>query len=209
MYSYEGILKGHPEITYRQSKVDRKEKWLYSFRDYVRVAKEEKDYLSRSVSGFSDSELKAKQERLGTIVLDSNLDMTAEEIYLAYSKRWEIETVMRYYKQSCEFDETRVHDKYSVYTTEFRNFLLSLLTYRLPNRSKDTGLLEEYTSEESMHRLRRAKKVRTDEKEGFALVRLNPSTMNVLERLRLVSTSPHRRSESVNTPKNQAYSLIR
>ena len=61
MYSYEGILKGHPEITYRQSKVDGKERWLYSFRDCVRAAKEEKDYLSRFVSGFSDLELKAKQ----------------------------------------------------------------------------------------------------------------------------------------------------
>ena len=57
MYSYEGILKGHPEITYRQSKVDGKERWLYSFRDCVRAAKEEKDYLSRFVSGFSDLEL--------------------------------------------------------------------------------------------------------------------------------------------------------
>ena len=63
--------------------MDGKERWLYSFHDCVRAAKEEKDYLSRFVSGFSDLELKAKQERLGTIVLDSNLDMTAEEIYLA------------------------------------------------------------------------------------------------------------------------------
>lgn len=148
MYSYEGILKDHPGITYRKSKVDGKE-------------------------------------------------------------RWEIETVMRYYKQSCEFDKTRMHDYYSVYKTEFRNFLSSLLTYRLLNRFEDKGLLEEYTYGESMHRLRRAKKVRADEKEGFALVRLNPSTMNVLEKLGLVSASPHRRSESVNTPKNQAYSLIR
>ena len=57
MYSYEGILKGHPEITYRQSKVDGKEKWLYSFRDCVRAVKEERDYLSRSVSSFSVFEL--------------------------------------------------------------------------------------------------------------------------------------------------------
>ena len=127
--------------------------------------------------------------------------MTAEEIYLAYSKRWEIEMVMRYYKQSCEFDETRMHDYYSVYATEFRNFLLSLLTYRLLNKFEDKGLLEEYTYGEIMQRKRRAKKDRTDEKEGFALVRLNPSTMNVLERLRLVSTSPHRRSESVSAQK--------
>lgn len=108
---------------------------------------------------------------------------------------------MRYYKQSCEFDKTRVHDDYSVYKTEFINFLLSLLTYHLLNRFEYTGLLEEYTYGEIMQRLRRAKIVRTDEKEGFALVRLNPSTMNVLERLRLVSTSPHRRSESVGVQK--------
>ena len=61
MYSYEGILKGLPEITYKKSKMDGKERWLYSFRDCVRASKEEKDYLSRFVSGFSDLELKAKQ----------------------------------------------------------------------------------------------------------------------------------------------------
>ena len=83
MYSYEGILKGLPEITYRKWRVDGKEKRLYSFRDCVRAAKEERDYFSRSVSGFSDFELKAKQERFGTVVQESVLDMTAEEIYLA------------------------------------------------------------------------------------------------------------------------------
>ena len=57
MYSYAGILKGHPEITYKKSKMDGKERWLYSFRDCVRAAKEEKDYLSRFVSSFSVFEL--------------------------------------------------------------------------------------------------------------------------------------------------------
>ena len=140
MYSYEGILKDHPGITYRKSKVDGKE-------------------------------------------------------------RWEIETVMRYYKQSCEFDETRMHNDYSVYKTEFRNFLSSLLTYRLLNRFEDKGLLEEYTYGEIMQRLRRVKKVRTDEKEGFALVRLNPSTINVLERLGLVSTSSTPQNRKRRRPK--------
>ena len=56
--------------------MDGKERWLYPVRDCVRVAKEERDYLSRPVSGFSDSELKAKQERLGTVVLESNLNRT-------------------------------------------------------------------------------------------------------------------------------------
>ena len=51
---------------------------------------------------------------------------------------------MRYYKQSCEFDETMVHDDDSVYATKFINFLSLVLTYRLLNRFEDTGLLEEY-----------------------------------------------------------------
>ena len=135
--------------------------------------------------------------------MKSVLDMTAEEIYLAYSKRWEIETVMRYYKQSCEFGETRMHNDYSVYATEFINFLSSLLTYRLLNRFEDTGLLEEYTYGEIMQRLRRAKKVRTDEKEGFALIRLNTSTMNVLERLGLVSARPTPQKRKRERPKNR------
>lgn len=110
--------------------------------------------------------------------------------------------MMRYYKQSCEFDETRVHDDYSVYATEFINFLSSLLTYRLLNRFEDTGLLEEYTYGEIMQKLRRAKKVKTDEKEGFSLVRLNPSTMNVLEKLGLVSASPTPQKRKRGHPKS-------
>ena len=54
-----------------------------------------------------------------------------------------------------------------------------------------------------MPRLRRAKKVRADEKEGFALVRLNPSTMNVLERLGLVSAGPALQKRKRERPKNR------
>lgn len=190
MYSYDGVLREHPAVTYRKAKVGGKDRWLYSFRDSARAAKEERDYLSRTADGFDGSELKSRQERFGTVVLESDLDMTPEEIYSAYSRRWEIETVMRYYKQSCEFDETRVHDDYSVYSTEFVNFLSSLLTYRLLNLFERNGLLREYTYGEIMRMLRRAKKIRTEEKEGFALVRLNPSTMKVLETLGLIQAEP-------------------
>jgi IS4 transposase len=33
------------------------------------------------------------------------LDTDADTIYKAYSKRWEIEMVMRFYKSALEFDE--------------------------------------------------------------------------------------------------------
>ena len=42
MYSYEGVIKSHPEITYRKWKVDGKERRLSFFCDYVRASKGEK-----------------------------------------------------------------------------------------------------------------------------------------------------------------------
>ena len=40
-----------------------------------------------------------------------------------YKERWQIEIVMRYYKSACQFDETRVHNDYSVIGSEFCDFL--------------------------------------------------------------------------------------
>lgn len=96
-----------------------------------------------------------------------------------------IEMVMRYYKQACEFDETRVHSDYSVYGSEFVSFLSSLLTYRILNDSEKRKVLEEYSYGQMMERLRRAKKIKID-KEGFRLIRVNPSTEKLLSDLGIV-----------------------
>ena len=92
---------------------------------------------------------------------------------------------MRYYKQACEFDETRVHNDYSVYGSEFVSFLSSLLTYRILNDSEKRKVLEEYSYGQMMERLRRAKKIKID-KEGFRLIRVNPSTEKLLSDLGIV-----------------------
>lgn len=181
MYGYDGVLKEMPGITFRKAKVSGKEKWLYSFRDSERAAKEEKDYLRHAGDGYSDSEFKERQALFGTVVLESDLDMTPEQAYFAYSRRWEIEAVMRYYKQACEFDETRAHSDYSVYGTEFVNFLSVVLTYRILNDMEKKGVLEKYTYGKAMAKLARAKKIRIDGK--YSLIRLNPSTMELLETL--------------------------
>lgn len=96
-----------------------------------------------------------------------------------------IEMVMRYYKQACEFDETRVHSDYSVYGSEFVSFLSSLLTYRILNDSEKRKVLEEYSYGQMMERLRRAKKIRVD-KEGFRLIKVNPLTEKLLSDLGIV-----------------------
>lgn len=179
MYEYTGVLKGHEGILYKKDSVEGKGKFLYSFRDQRRAAKEEADFIRRNAEEYDDSRFREKQRKFGTVVLECDLDMEPEEIYDAYSRRWEIETVMRYYKQACEFDETRVHDDYSVYGSEFVSFLSSILTYRILNDAESKNVLEKYTYGQMMDRLKRAKKIRIDE-GGFRLIKVNPSTEKLL-----------------------------
>lgn len=175
MLSFEALLPGHEGITYKKAKVQGKGKWLYSFRDTAKAAKEEKDYLKRAKSegAYDDKEFKARRQSFGTIVLECDLDLAPEIVYKAYAERWEIEIVMRYYKSACGFDETRVHDDYSVIGSEFCDFLSTLLTFRLIKSFDKAKVLERMTYGKAMSILHRAKKVRYDE-SGWRLLRINP-----------------------------------
>ena len=178
-----------------------KRKFLYSFRDQRRAAKEEADFIRRNAEEYDDSKFREKQRKFGTVVLECDLDMEPEEIYDAYSRRWEIETVMRYYKQACEFDETRVHNDYSVYGSEFVSFLSSVLTYRILNDAESKNVLEKYTYGQMMDRLKRAKKIRIDD-DGFRLIKVNPSTEELLDTLG-ISGKEQPVKRKVGRPKKQ------
>lgn len=187
MLDFTGILPGYDWITYRKEKCVGANKWLYSYRDSRRAAKEESDWLRRAKKNksYSLELLREKQKSFGTIVLECDLDLPPEVAYKAYDKRWEIELVMRYYKSACEFDETRVQDDYSVIGSEFIDFLSTLLTFKLLKAFDKAELLENNTYKRVMSVLTRAKKVRV-EGEAWQLVRINPSQVEILQKLDLV-----------------------
>jgi len=112
----------------------------------------------------------------GTIILESVLDMEPLVAYQTYDCRWEIELVIRYYKQTCEFDETRVHDDYSVIGSEFFIFLSTIITYRMLDAFEKSGLF---------HKMTRAKKVRIDG-ANWELITMNPSQIEILQTLELL-----------------------
>ncbi len=188
LYSYTGILSDNSSILYRKEKCSGKDKWLYSYRDTHKANKEEQDWLARvkKEGGYSYEEFQKKQKSFGTIVLECDLDLSPETVYQAYSKRWEIELVMRFYKSACDFDETRVHDDYSVIGTEFCDFLSTLLTFRLINTFDRAKLLDQMTYKKIMSVLSRAKKARVDGGSDWELIRLNKSHMQLLQDLELI-----------------------
>lgn len=187
MYDFTGILPGYEGITFRKEKCVGTNKWLYSFRDSYKAAKEERDWLRRAKKNgtYSLEKLRKKQQTFGTIVLECDLDLPPETVYKAYEERWEIEIVMRFYKSACEFDETRVQDDYSVIGSEFCDFLSTVLTFRLIKAFDQKGLLEDRTYKKLMSILARAKKARPSG-EDWQLVRLNVSHVEVLQKLDLI-----------------------
>ena len=114
--------------------------------------------------------------------MECDFDLPAEIVYKAYENRWEIEIVMRFYKSACEFDETRVHDDYSVIGSEFCDFLSTVLTFRLIKQFDEAKALEKYTYKKIMSILTRAKKVNLDG-GNWTLVKLNPSHEELLKNL--------------------------
>lgn len=191
------ILPGFEGVTCRKERCGEEDRWLYAFRDAARAAEEERSWLDRAGARCSHSseEHERRRQSFGLVVLESDLDMPPETAYRAYACRWEIEIVMRYYKSACEFDETRVHDDYSVIGSEFCDFLATVLTFRLLRAFDEAGLLEKRGYGRIMSILRRAKKVRLDGDE-WRLIKINPSYIELLQALGLLpkpDTPPKRR----------------
>ncbi|MBQ0081302.1 MAG: transposase [Alistipes sp.] len=186
MLNYEGALKGNDGVLYKKVKCKNCNKYLYAFRDANRAAKEEHDYLKRSEgkNKFNDKDFKERQATFGVIIFECDLNLDPEVVFKAYSRRWEIEVIMRFYKSACDFDKTRVHDDYSNIGSEFCDFLASLLTCRLIKRFDNAKLLEEETYKRLMSILRRCKKIYTHGK--WKLIRINNSYVKMLQQLGLL-----------------------
>lgn len=70
--------------------------------------------------------------------------MTLEEAHSIYEGRWKIELMNKFYKTNIT-STTREHNDYSVYGSEFINFLSAVIANRMKNRFSDPGLLDENT----------------------------------------------------------------
>jgi transposase len=183
MLEFTGQLCGYEGTTFRKEKAS-DARWLYSFRDAYRAAKEESDWRGRSgkKNDYCLADLQKARAVFGTVFLECDMDIEPETIYKAYSKRWEIEIVMRFYKAALEFDETRVHDDYSVIGSEFCNFLSSVLTFRMIRAFDKAKLLEQMPYKKIMKILARAKMF-NEPGYGWRLIRINPSYEEILKRL--------------------------
>lgn len=144
---FDGVLKGTKDpVRYAKRRLDNGH-FLYAFKDTCQGRNEEKTYLiqQRQNNSYSDEEFRQKQEKFGLIVLESDQDLSAELVYACYEERWLLELVFKMYKSAEGLDRTRVHSDYSVFGSEFVNFIATVLSCKILKEFRRSGLLKQYT----------------------------------------------------------------
>lgn len=186
MYDWEGVLEGaERDVKYKKSEV-RGGKWLYSFYDRKRAAKEEADWFRRqSGKAYDKEKAEVAAQRFGTVVFESDLDMDPLAVWRTYEERWEIELAFRYYKQALDLDDTRVQGNESVVGSEFVNFVATALTMELVKEFDKAHLLEKETYGRVMDDLRGAARVMGDDGE-WVLARGTKRAEKTMRALKLI-----------------------
>lgn len=199
LYEYEDNLENFPNVLFVKQKgclEDGTQIWYYSYKDQTLAALETASYMERVREHNPNIDAKAKKKALdklrqtaGTIVIESNEDMSAEQAYRVFDDRWSIETMMSYYKTACGFDDTREQYNESVIGSEFIDFFSTLLACRLRNRFKAVKELKKLTYKEIMTVLREAVKIKPTG-EDWILGNMNPSSERILFYLGLIDEAP-------------------
>lgn len=63
-------------------------------------------------------------------------------VYMCYDDRWLLDLALNHYKSDEYFDKTDVRGDFSLTSSEFINFISSVLTCRMLRQAREAGLLE-------------------------------------------------------------------
>ena len=143
MYSFEGPLADYEGIWFKKARMENGN-FLISYKDVRRAASEEMSYniQKRRTGNFDPEDYRRKDDRFGTIVFETDVDLDPEVAYAIYEDRWLLELVFKRYKSELDMDQTNVQSDPSAIGKEFINFICILATTRVLRRARDAGLLE-------------------------------------------------------------------
>ena len=142
-----GVLKGiDGQIEYKKVETNN-HLYLYMYKDFRRYCMEKETFLEKVKNdrATTGDDYDVADERFGTILLESDMDMDPAVAYKAYQERWKLEMFFKAFKQDDCINTTRVQNDYSVMGSNFVQFITSLITSRLVSKFEKAGLLEEYT----------------------------------------------------------------
>ena len=90
------------EAVYIFRDIDENEKCRYNYQHCIELGK----------NGYTQEKFEQFKETFGVYVLQSNAPKSAEEIFGLYKKRWGIETLYQYMKNTADFNNLMIQDYY-------------------------------------------------------------------------------------------------
>jgi len=152
-------------IWYYKSAISEKTVWI--FLDEELKNRESKDYLTRIEEELEDYTMEQyleREHRFGTIALLHNTLKTAEEVYIAYKSRGEIEQMIDVYKNVLEADVSHMQNEHSLEGWMFCNFIALHWYYVIYRNLVVAKLLNKYSPQDFVKFLVEIKKVRINDK---------------------------------------------
>lgn len=137
IFVYEKDKKTTP-IEYKEIKVDDNTKIIVC-RDLTQNATDKASYL-KNIELEPDKYTKEKYEEIkelfGVIILQTNLDVEAKEVYSLYKKRWTIETFFNYFKNRVDINTLGLSDYYTTQGMSFIMLIVGLIYHDLKEAIK-------------------------------------------------------------------------
>ena len=145
MLVFNGVLEGIEAHVVCKKKQIKGGRFLYSFKDARKAAREEATYLANAKrkNTFSPEKYAVKKDLFGVIVLESDQDLTPKVAYTCYEDRWLLELVFKRYKSDECLDHTGEQGDFSVIGSEFVNFISTVATCRIIKKAEQAGLLDQ------------------------------------------------------------------
>lgn len=187
--TYDSRLDGDGGIRCRKvsHQSDGRSVWYYSFWDPLIFADEEAVYMSKHKGDdYNAEDHSVRIEQFGTIVFESDMEMECGEAYSIYDNRWLIELFFRVQEDQMELDDTRVHSNYSVISSNFMDYLASIMVSRMLNRLDELHLLDDNTYGDIIEILERAQMTRSTG-NGWEVCRISGKDAEILEKMGLLS----------------------
>ena len=154
-------------IWFKKQTVGANGKHIYIYQDSgVKVEKENR-YMEKykaNAEGYTLEGFHEKQKDYGMSFLYSNIDTGAEEIYLAYKTRWELEEMFDYLKNSLNLGRVSQQSNEAMEAWAFLNHICMMMFYKLSKAMIDASLSDTYTPEDMMGLAKNISKVCINDK---------------------------------------------
>jgi transposase len=122
-----------------------------------------------------------KEIRMGYFSFCSNLDLPAQEIYLNYKQRWDIEQCFDYLKNSVNSSASHAHSDDYFRGWAFLNHISLIYYYGLLNALRNSKLDDKFSAEDVLKLTKNIYKVDTGDGQGYKVSAIQKKTQELLD----------------------------